>query len=382
MDINRFQNLISKNEHTKLDFKEKLSLKTSSEKKELAKDISAIANSVGGRGYMIFGVKDKTKEIVGVERERNIEEKIQQIIANRLDPPIPIKMEYIDYEEKSVGVLTVFKSFQKPHQLRQNGTFYIRRGSTTDIARRLEVASMFQETGIISAEMMPLYNSTIEDLEEKLIIDYCKKINLENKIRRELLEELGVLIKGEDGVYHLTIGANLVFGKYPQKYMPSSSVRIIDNLNSQKISRIFNGNVLYMLDECELYIKRCFWGCEYPLEAIFESLRNAIVHRDYLDYNRETVVYLGKNKVEITNPGLLIKGDKITSIIREKSPARRNNWIYQKLLIMDDRRRYLESGMGLIRIQEFFENKNRVKFINVSKRNIFKVILPGARYYF
>ena len=35
-------------------------------KKELAKDICAIANSRGGRGYIVIGVEDKTKRIIGI----------------------------------------------------------------------------------------------------------------------------------------------------------------------------------------------------------------------------------------------------------------------------------------------------------------------------
>ncbi|TAH59732.1 MAG: ATP-binding protein, partial [Gottschalkiaceae bacterium] len=45
MNKQRLSALLAKDESTKLDYKEKLSLNTESEKKELAKDVSAIANS-------------------------------------------------------------------------------------------------------------------------------------------------------------------------------------------------------------------------------------------------------------------------------------------------------------------------------------------------
>ena len=62
MDLQRLKQLIKQREGIKLDFKEILNLETESEKKEFAKDVMAIANSIGGRGYIIIGVKDKVKE--------------------------------------------------------------------------------------------------------------------------------------------------------------------------------------------------------------------------------------------------------------------------------------------------------------------------------
>ena len=50
-----------KNRKVQAGFKALLSLKTESEKKELAKNVAAIANSKGGRGYIIFGIEDGTK---------------------------------------------------------------------------------------------------------------------------------------------------------------------------------------------------------------------------------------------------------------------------------------------------------------------------------
>jgi len=38
----------------------------------------------------------------------------------------------------------------------QNGAFYIRRGSTTDIARRSEIANLFQENGLMTYETVIL----------------------------------------------------------------------------------------------------------------------------------------------------------------------------------------------------------------------------------
>ena len=53
-------------------------------------------------------------------------------------------------------------------------------------------------------------------------------------------------------------------------------------------------------------------------------------------------------------------------------------WIYEKLITLDKKKRFLNDGSGLIRIRKAFKGKNRVRFINSKSQNSFKVILPNA----
>ncbi|OPJ55511.1 RNA-binding domain-containing protein [Alkalithermobacter paradoxus] len=375
----KIESLLKQNEGPKLDYKLKLSVDTEGEKKEIAKDIAAIANTNGGRGYIIFGIEDKSKEVVGVERNDHIEEQIQQIISNRIDPPVPIRMEYIEHKNKTLGILTIFKSKHRPHQIRQNGTFYIRRGSTTDVARRYEVANMFKESAILTSEMVPIYNGRVDEIDEKLIYKYCNKINIKEEISLQLLENLGICVKTEESKYHPTLGGILVFGKYPQKHILGASIRVNNNINKDNVIRVFQGNIIYMLDEVEEYIKYILANYNYPIDGLFECIRNSLVHRDYLDLNREILIYIGTDKVEISNPGTLTHGDTINSILKERNPSRRNNWIHQRLLIIDDKMRFLGSGMGLDKIKKSFEGEGNVRFFNVYNRNLFRVVLPGIK---
>ncbi|NYC30126.1 putative HTH transcriptional regulator [Clostridium saccharobutylicum] len=101
MDNKKLLFLIKKDEGTKLDFKLKLDLTTENGKKELTKDVCAIANSSGGRGYIIVGIQDKTKKIIGIKNEDMFkEEQIQQIVTTRCEPPIPLEVEFIDIDNK------------------------------------------------------------------------------------------------------------------------------------------------------------------------------------------------------------------------------------------------------------------------------------------
>ncbi len=385
LDRQKLYTLLQKPEGTKLDFKAQLSLKTDSEKKELAKDVAAIANSKGGRGYIVFGIEDGTKNILGIEGKRYTEEQIQQIISQRCDPPVTVNLDIISIDDSQIAVLTIYKSSQKPHQIRQTGVFYIRRGSTTDIARREEIASMLQESGMLQHERIVLNRVELKELDEKIVNDYISKTGLTstNEDYYTLLEGIGIIGRDEDnGGYHPTVGGLLAFGYHPQLYLPHTGVRLIDKCGADEVI-YFSGPITRMLDEIENYLslKIAKMNSEYPVAAVVEAVANAAVHRDYFSLGREIVVLIENNRIEISNPGATCSDEETPELVEEYNPCRRNQWLYQRLLILDNKRRFLKTGTGMKRIYEAFKQHGGAKFMNNEKRNLFKVVLPGLMKY-
>ncbi|KUO74612.1 MAG: hypothetical protein APF77_23145 [Clostridia bacterium BRH_c25] len=385
MDRQKLYTLLQKPEGTKLDFKAMLSLKTESGKKELAKDVAAIANSKGGRGYIIFGIEDGTKRILGIEGKPYTEEQIQQIISQRCDPPVSVKLEIIHIEGRQIAVLTIYKSSQKPHQIRQTGIFYIRRGSTTDIARREEIAGMLQESGMIQHERIVLNRVELKELDETIVNDYISKTGLTstNEDYYTLLEGIGIIGRDEDNSgYHPTVGGLLAFGYHPQLYLPHTGVRLINKCSANEV-KYFSGSITRMLDEIENYLvlKIAKVNEEYPISAVVEAVANAAVHRDYFSLGREIVILIENSRIEISNPGVTCSDDDISGLVEEYNPCRRNQWLYQRLLILDNKRRFLKTGTGIKRIYEAFKQHGGVKFMNNEKRDLFKVVLPGPMKY-
>lgn len=379
MDQQKLKSLLKQGEGPKLDYKETIDISVESGKKELVKDAIAIANSQGGRGHLVIGIKDKTREIIGIDPLYLNEERIQQIISSRCDPPINVRVEYINIKNKVVGIITVFRSYRKPHQMRQTGAFYIRRGSTTDFARRDEIASMLQNGGIINDEQIPIYNVSLDVLNDRLIKEYFKRTNIgdltEDKV---LLNNLGIIHYDKDSEqFYPTIGGILMFCDNPQLYLSHTGIRIIYFEGENKKAKNFSGNLIMLLDRSLRFIKDYLHDTKYPFEPIEEAVANAIAHRDYFDNTREILIYLGDDKFEISNPGSISRRDTITNITREQNPFRRNNWLYHTLLIMDDKKRFMKSGLGLQKIKNSFVEPSRVRLSNLRKNNLFKVILPG-----
>lgn len=376
MNNNKLKNLLKMREGPNLDFKLKISIESDGEKKELTRDVIAIANSMGGRGYLIFGVEDKTKKIVGINPSDFNEEKIQQIIYNRCDPPVPISIDIQKIQNKDIAVMTIYRSDHKPHQMIRNGAFYIRRGSTTDVARRNEIAQMFQENGVLTFETVVLKNVPLNQLDYTLMQKYFKKLGVISDTPNEIiLEAMGILGKasGVSG-YKPTVGGLLLFGKNPVRFLPHCHIKLIEGDNIQLIT----GNIIDMLDKISKFFEDMFLNTDYPIEELKEVLANALVHRDYLDNTRGIEISIFSRHIEISNPGAISAPNGVLKDLKEKYTLKRNAWLYHRLVVLDDKKRFLKTASGIKLLKKSFSKLGGIKFVNLANKNVFKVLIPKA----
>lgn len=378
MDIRRLNSILKREEGPKLDFKLRLELWNETGKKELAKDVCAIANSNGGRGHIIVGVEDKTKRIVGIDDENMFkEEQVQQIITSRCEPPIPIEVEFIEIEKKKVCVICIYDGEQKPYQVRENGAFYIRRGSTTDVMRKQELVAAFEENLSLTIETCPVMRSDESMLNMNLVTTYFEKkgIKINEENRKFLLLTTGILFEDkEKSKLRCTYGGLLVFSDKNSLCIPNNMIKIIDKLNNEYGEvYIVQGNLLSMIDKAEEIIEKLIPE-GYSLLSIIEAVKNAVLYREYFDLNRIIEISITKTSVVVCSPGEFIDYN-----IKGQSTNynRRNIWLYEKLITIDEKNRFLNNGRGFFRIKSGFRGKGKVKFINSRAEHSFKVILPG-----
>lgn len=379
MDRKKLLSLIKRDEGLKLDFKLKLDLSNESGKKELAKDICAIANSSGQRGYIVVGIQDKTKNIIGIKKDDMFkEEQIQQIITSRCEPPIPLRVDFIDINNKTIGVISIYDGGQKPYQVRENGAFYIRRGSTTDVMRKQELVALLEENLSLTIETCPLIRTSIDILNMDLVNKYFahKGIMVTDENREFLLLSSGIAYNDRDGsALKCTYGGLLVFCDTNYIYIPNNMIKIVNKLHDTygEVS-IIQGNLIDMVDKAEKKILEIMPD-DYPSDAIVESIKNAVLYREYFDLNRIVEITIDNNNIIISSPGEFIdenvKGERTNY-------NKRNIWLYEKLITIDDEKRFLNNGKGFTRIRDAFKNRGKVKFVNSRVEHSFKVILPGC----
>lgn len=114
-------------EDDRVDYKRSLDIDSDKEWLSLTKDISALANTRGG--YLVFGVNDQDKEIVGltkkiegVLRDAN---NLQSKINSYLDPEVStIRSKAFRMDGRMIVVLYVPQSFNVTHIIKKDGVIY------------------------------------------------------------------------------------------------------------------------------------------------------------------------------------------------------------------------------------------------------------------
>ena len=140
-------------EGLRLDFKEKQYGKADADKRELLKDVSAMANTHGG--HLVIGVREKSgiaTEVVGVsdiDLDAEIQ-RIEQIVRSGLEPPIfGIRTKAIHLVSgKYVILIRIPRSFNPPHRVSARGLnrFYVRHSAGVHEPGIEELRSLFAQS--------------------------------------------------------------------------------------------------------------------------------------------------------------------------------------------------------------------------------------------
>jgi len=163
-------------ETSKTEFKGSLDLDSNRAKAEFAKDVSALANTSGGDGYLIIGVLDKKDRQGSAPRvpfdflcgvpERSpvdtgeLERQMNQVLETYCNPPPSVGYEQLWHEPsgKWVGVIKTPRSSHRPHVIIRGGEgiqpqdIWVRRGEREAAcfkANRTELEEMFAEKGYV-----------------------------------------------------------------------------------------------------------------------------------------------------------------------------------------------------------------------------------------
>jgi len=152
-------------------------------------------------------------------------------------------------------------------------------------------------------------------------------------------------------------------------------IKITNKLNNTYGElHIIQGNLLSMVDKAEEKIKEIL-PKEYPAQAVIEAVKNAVLYREYFDLNKIIEITIDENNIIISSPGEFI-GENIKG--ERTNYNKRNIWLYEKLISLDEKKRFLSSGRGFRVIRDSFNGKGKIKFINSRTEHSFKVILPGV----
>ncbi len=181
---------IIRGESKNVEFKEMLQKNS----ENYTKTVVAYANTQGGT--LIFGVADKTREIVGIKEEILFQtmDSIANAISDACEPQIIPDIEPYTIGENTVIVVTVSPESMRPYYLKSKGMekgTYIRVGATTRPATSDKIKELEMEGAKVSWDELTCVGYPVT---EKSIKKLCHDMNIRRKEMQERKEIPGKLL--------------------------------------------------------------------------------------------------------------------------------------------------------------------------------------------
>lgn len=327
--------ILNQPEGRRLEFKAELP-----ENSDLAKTVVAFANDAGGDLYI--GVADDPREVVGLDEEKlmAIEGKISNIIFDRCYPAILPEIKFISEGNKHLIQVTIFRGSTPPYYLKEKGKLqgtFIRVGSTNRLADEAIISELERRRRNISFDSEVISDKPINELN----IDGFKTIfkeKADEELSDQVLRKLD-LVKDMQGAEYPT-NALILFSDDPLRnslfhYAKVECARFKGVSTEEFIDqKSITTNIATQAEEAYNFVLRHInkgatvegvytvsrW--EYPVKAIREVIRNAVVHRDYSLTGKDVKVAIYDDMVEITSPGLLPPSIDYAAMESRQSDAR------------------------------------------------------------
>ena len=244
--------LLSKEEGKILEFKE-----NTQSLQKIIQTIIAFANTAGGT--LIIGVKDTTKEIVGLDNLLKDEEKIANAIADSISPLLIPNFQFHTWRNRDLLIVTVSHSFA-PYYLRSKGLeqgVYVRFGSTNRLADAQTIAEIQRLKEHKHFDELPNIRCPIK----KIDFDKAKILFLDEskKFTEQTARSLDLLVTHQEKEFPSN-GAVLLFGKELHQFFPDALIKMGRFQGTTKAKIIDQKELIsplaWALDEILAFIKR------------------------------------------------------------------------------------------------------------------------------
>ena len=217
--------IISAGETSKVQFKQEM------DDDKFAAEMIAMSNSKGG--VILVGVKDKTGEILGLSYEQlqSYNNRLGNIANDKIKPQIFISTEVVSIAsetgENKILVVYVNEGTNKPYK-DNSGTIWIKQGSDKrKLIDNSEIMRLFQQSSNLFADEMEVYDTTIDDIDERLFADYFKKEFKVTYQEKGLTYEEALRAKRVLRNDKVSLAGLLFFGRDPQNIKPAFTIKTV-----------------------------------------------------------------------------------------------------------------------------------------------------------
>ena len=317
---------IESGEADRVEFKESLS---GSAAERIRQAICAFANDLPSHekpGFVFVGVRDD-KTIVGLSVTDQL---LVQLADMKTDgnivPPPSLNVERRVLQGKEIAVVTVQPSDSPPARFR--GTIYIRIGPRRGIATAQDESMLSERrrSGDIPFDLHPIPTASISDLNlaqfENEYLPQAVAADILEANERASEERLGAtkMIAPDDERTPTVLGI-LVLGKNPQDFLPAAYAQFLringseladDIIDSEEIRGAIPDLLRRLDDKLAAHNRTAVDFTTsvvehrtelYPIQALQQITRNAVMHRTYEATNAPIRVSWFNDRIEILSPG-------------------------------------------------------------------------------
>lgn len=299
---------------------------------KITAEIIALANTEGGA--IIFGVNDQLR-IEGVEDVEDVEEKLRDICATQIQPPVFPYINKVAFDSGRRIVVLEVDAHNRPHRTLDD-KFYLREGAIKREASREELARIYGETHPARFEHALVFQAELEkDIDESLFWSYVRGVNpgywgesAKGFPTETVLRDMGLALKFSE-VLLPTVGGMLLFGLNDRvaKLLPQASLQLTrvsgQDANAPIVERVqLQGNLLRQYDGALHFLKRYvdLWDTKpsrktleshdgflsgranYHRAAVHEALANLLIHRAWQMRERQAHITIYDDSLEFSNP--------------------------------------------------------------------------------
>ena len=324
------------------------------------KTVVAFANGRGGR--IVFGVDDKTLNIVGMNPDTIFQtmDTITNAISDSCEPKIYPDVTLQSIDDKTIIVVEIHPGPMRPYYIKNKGLVdgtYVRVAGTSRHAEGYMLKELILEGQNRYFDNEPCEYLEINEDDIKDLCDKMKKIAIENTwndeekaairdVTKNILITWGIL-KEDNGKIIPTNAYALLTGK--MQIQPTIQCAVFKGKTRAYFvdRREFSGPIQdqvqlafqYVLEKINMgmQIKGIYRQDVYelPINSVRELIANAVAHRNYLEPGNIQVAIFD-DRLEVTSPGMLLNTVSIKKMIegysRLRNPAIANAFAYMKII--------------------------------------------------
>lgn len=324
------------------------------------KTVVAFANGNGGK--IVFGIDDKTLEIVGMDEDNIFKtmDAITNAISDSCEPRIRPDVTLQTVNDKTVIVVEILPGAMRPYYIKSEGMTegtYMRVSGTTRPVEGYMLKELILEGQNRYFDSEPCRELQITDEDIQNLCKTMKETAIKNTwqnsekakikdITKNTLLSWGILTEVQGEIFPTNAYALLTGQLRMQPVIQCGLFKGKDRAYFAD-RKEFDGPIQNQVDAAYQYVlEKINMGMqiqgiyrqdvyELPTDSVRELIANAVAHRSYLEPGNIQVAIFD-DRLEVTSPGMLLNNVSIKKMMegysKPRNPAIVNAFAYMKII--------------------------------------------------